>query len=486
MWTRVLPSLRARLLVWLLVPLGLFAVFHIWFSRREAVAMASMVQDRLLLGSARTIAQQITCEDGLLEVSIPPAALELFQSAEQDRVYYRIASPKGVLLSGYAELPPPPGPVKAEESLFFHARVRDQPVRAVAYAQPIFADPGEGPVIIEVAQTLQAHQALAHQIWANSSRQDPGILFLVAVLVWFALRGGLKTLVRLRDRVRDRQPGSLEPLDAGDVPLELQPLVATLNDYVRRLDGQMAVRTRFIANAAHQLRTPFTVLQTQVNFGLRSADPDQKDQALKAIFQGVRRGTRLVNQLLALSTAEAAQTHARPPVPVNLADLAQRVMEEQAALAQSKDMDLGFDNRADQALLSGSPAMLHELLANLVDNALRYTPAGGVVTVSLALAEGALVLRVEDNGPGIPEADRIRVFERFCRLREDEAPGCGLGLSIAQEVAHALGASIELADPAEGHGLVVTLTFPKGSALPDPVQTPGLPCPSCIPGAPGP
>jgi len=458
--SRILSSLRVRLLLWLLVPLGVLAGLNIWFAYREARNTATMVQDRLLLGSARIIAQQIQFDDGVLEVAIPPAALELFHSSDQDRVYYRIASPKGVLLSGYAELPAPPSVLRPEESLHFSAVVRDQPVRVVAYAQPVFAAPDEGPVVIEVAQTYQSHRKLVQQIWTTSLRQESWMLALVAILAWISLRGGLKGIVRLGDKVRERTPGSLEPLDPGPVPQELEPLVGAINGYVQRLDAQMAVRSRFIANASHQLRTPFTVLQTQVNFGLRSPAPDQKDEALKAIFQGVRHGTRLVNQLLSLSKAEAGVQHPRPPVSVNLVDLVQRVLEEQAALAQAKDIDLGLDLQTERVELLASSSMLHELLANLVDNALRYTPPRGMVTVSVRRVEELVVLRVEDNGPGIPPGDQTRVFERFCRLHDDDTPGCGLGLSIVQEVALALGAEVQLSDPPTDTGLVVTLVFP--------------------------
>ena len=460
MSSKLFSSLRARLLLWLLVPLGVSAALNIWFARKEALNTATVVQDRLLLGSARIIAQQIQYEDGVLEVAIPPAALELFQSTDQDRVFYRIASARGVLLSGYAELPPPPTSIKPEESLYFSTVVRDQPVRVVAYAQPVFAAPDEGPVVIEVAQTYQAHRRLVQQIWTTSLRQEGWMLALVAILLWISLRRGLKGIVQFGDKVRDRTPGSLEPLDPGPVPRELQPLAGAINGYIQRLDAQMAVRSRFIANASHQLRTPFTVLQTQVNFGLRSPEPGQKDEALRAIFQGVRHGTRLVNQLLSLSTAEAGVQHPRPPVPVNLVDLVQRVLEEQAALAQARDIDLGLDLQTDRVEILASSSMLHELVANLVDNALRYTPIGGVVTVSVRRMEELVVLRVEDNGPGIAPEDRVRVFERFCRLHDDDTPGCGLGLSIVQEVAQALGAEVQLSAPELGTGLVVTLVFP--------------------------
>jgi two-component system sensor histidine kinase TctE len=244
--------------------------------------------------------------------------------------------------------------------------------------------------------------------------------------------------------------------------MELQPLVGAINGYVHRLDSQMAARNRFIANASHQLRTPFTVLQTQVDFGLRSPDPAQKDEALRALFQGVRDGTRLVNQLLSLSTAEVGAQNSVPFAAVDVMDLVQRVLEEKASLAQARDIDLGFEAQEDRLVALSSDSMLHELVANLVDNALRYTPAKGVVTVSMRGDGGWVLIRVEDNGPGIPPEDRKRVFERFCRLHPGDSQGSGLGLAIVKELATALGAGIQLEDPPEGTGLVVTVTCPAG------------------------
>jgi len=284
------------------------------------------------------------------------------------------------------------------------------------------------------------------------------MLALATLIVGLSLRRGLKELVQLQRKVQERTPGSLEPLDPGPMPQEIQPLVEAINGYVKRLDDQMAVRSRFIANSAHQLRTPFTVLQTQVNFGLRSPEPAHKDEALRAIFQEVRHGSRLVNQLLSLSTAEA-RAH-QTMVPQDLVALVQGVLEEQAALAQSKNIDLGLELQTRHAEVLGSSFMLHELISNLVDNALRYTPADGVVTLKLVHAGDTLLLQVEDNGPGIPVADRARVFERFCRLQQDGAAGSGLGLAIVQEIASALDAEVRLSAPETGTGLVVTVAFP--------------------------
>jgi two-component system sensor histidine kinase TctE len=176
----------------------------------------------------------------------------------------------------------------------------------------------------------------------------------------------------------------------------------------------------------------------------------------------VRDGTRLVNQLLSLSTAEVGAQNSVPFAAVDVMDLVQRVLEEKASLAQARDIDLGFEAQEDRLVALSSDSMLHELVANLVDNALRYTPAKGVVTVSMRGDGGWVLIRVEDNGPGIPPEDRKRVFERFCRLHPGDSQGSGLGLAIVKELATALGAGIQLEDPPEGTGLVVTVTCPAG------------------------
>ena len=458
-------TLRAHLLGWLLVPLALYAAGSAWFTYSNAAETATIVHDRLLLGSARMIAEQIRYDDDALQVVIPPAALELFQSSDQDRVYYRIAAANGSLLAGYAELPLPPGPVAVEESVYFDATSRGEPVRIVAFAQPVFDARHEGPVLIEVAQTLQSRTALTRQIWAHTVRQQLLILALAVVLVLIGLRRGLAPVMQLRERVQRRRPGALEPLEAAPVPNELTPLVHAINDYVRRLDEHMSAHSRFIANASHQLQTPLTLLNTQVNYGLRSTDVAGKDDALRAIHEGAQHGIRVVNQLLTLSAAESALTHSIRQSDVDLVDVVKRVLEDSATAAQSKHIDLGFEHCGGRAVVRAMPVMLHELVANLVDNALRYTPAGGVVTAILEARDGFNTLRIADNGPGIPPGERERVFERFYRLQQDKSDGCGLGLPIVREIAAASAAAVTLSDPPSGSGLVVAVTFPARPAI---------------------
>ncbi|AEK61029.1 sensor histidine kinase [Collimonas fungivorans] len=454
-------SLRTQLLLWLLVPLMLFVGVNIWVTYHNAIEMATVVHDRMLLGSARIIGEQIHYEDDTLQVVIPPAALELFQSDSHDRVYYRVVAANGKLLAGQPDLPGPPRMPRNEESVYFNASFRDDPVRIVAFSQPVFGIPAQGPVLIEVAQTQHSYKTLSDRMWEHTVQQQLAILVLVVLLLLLGLRHGLAPMMRLRDRVRRRKPGTLEALDTAPVPTELAPLVHAINDYVQRLDDHMSAHGRFIANASHQLRTPLTLLNTQVDYGLRSNDIGAKDAALRAINSGVQHGIRLVNQLLTLSNAETGVGHPLRQGDVNLVEVVQRVLEELATLAQAKKIDLGFEFAGAPVTVHATPSMLEELVANLVDNALRYTPAGGCVTVAVTTAGQATLLRVEDNGPGIPEEERERVFERFYRLHEERSDGSGLGLAIVREIALASKATVALSSPATGSGLIVTVSFPS-------------------------
>jgi len=271
------------------------------------------------------------------------------------------------------------------------------------------------------------------------------------------LRRGLAPLVALSSQVRARNPGSLDPLPDQGFPTELQPLVQSINDYVKRLDDRMSAHSRFIANASHQLRTPLTVLNTQVAFGLREPGIAEKDIALQAIQEGIRHSNRVVNQLLTFSVAESRNS----PVPgqiTDLVDTVRQVLEALAGIAQSREIDLGCD-MPDKARVAGNADMLRELVSNLVDNSLRYTHAHGTVTVTLRCVEHKVILMVEDNGPGVPVEERERVFERFYRLHNHQSDGCGLGLAIVREVATAMGTSVALSDPPEGTGLIATIEF---------------------------
>jgi two-component system sensor histidine kinase TctE len=454
-----LDSLRSQLLSWLLAPLALVAALDVWATYRLARDTATIVQERMLLGAARVIGEQIHLEEDVVQVVIPPAALELFVSPAHDRVFYRVSGSDGALLSGYYDMALPPRMPLAEEAVFFDTTQRGRPVHAVGFAQPLLSAPGRGPVLIEVAQTLEGRDELAGEIWGVAVSRHLALLLLVGLLLWFGLRRGIRPLLAVRDRMRERAPGSLVPLELQAVPLELRPLVSAVNDYVARLHLHMSAQQRFIADASHQLRTPLTVLNTQVVYALRHPETAVREDALHAIHLSVQHGIRLVQQLLAFTMA-AAGGAAPAAARVDLCAVLQAALESLAGMAQQRGIDLGFESDGIAFDVMGSRQLIHELVANLVDNALRYTPPGGRVTAGIRTTPQAVVLTVADNGPGIPVEARDKVFERFYRLRDTHSDGCGLGLSIVREIAGASGASVELGQPGDGPGLLVTVTFP--------------------------
>ena len=456
-------SLRANLLAWVLMPLALVVAIDAWVSFGNAFDTATVVQDRLLLGSARTIAEQIRFEDGSFQNQIPPAALELFQSTEQDRIYYRVTSGAGHLLAGYSDLAWPGIPARGPSPYFFNAVMRDMPVRAVALLQPVVGDPNARPVTVEVAQTMHGHAQLAHNLWIHTVRQQLLILAVATVFIVLGLDRGLLPLLRLRDLVNAREPGALQSVPVKAMPSELAPLAGAINGYIQRLEEHAVAQGVFLQNAAHQLRTPFALLNTQLSYAARASDAAGRELSLNAARVTVQHAGHLVNQLLTLSAAQALTEHTDArggsPAAFEVAALVQQVFEGLSSHAQERRTDLGFEFSGNVSTLHAMPVAVREILKNLVDNAIRYTPAGGRVTVRFH-AEGAHArLSVQDNGPGIPEAMRDKVFERFFRLHDSDSDGSGLGLAIVRELASRIGARVALATPSDGVGLVVVLEF---------------------------
>jgi two-component system sensor histidine kinase TctE len=456
-------SLRTHLLLWLLVPITAIAAVDAYVSYRAAERTAGLVQQQLLLGAARVIGEQVRVEDGVLQVIVPPAALEMFASPSQDRVFYRATAGDGSLLTGYYDLPLPKERLAAEQATYFDAVLRDRPIRVVAFAQPVFAEPHRGTVVIEVAQTLGGKDALAREIWLGTVTRHLLVLPVLAVLLWFGLRRGVRPVIALSNRVRSFEPGSVATLDDAAAPAELQPLVRAFNEYARRLDMHVSANSRFIADASHQLRTPLTVLNTQLSYAIRNSGTD-RDEALRASQATVHHGMRLVKQLLSMTAVEAGAAAAPAAGDVDLVGVVTEVLEGEAWLAQERGIDLGFESNSPALVVRGHAHLLSELTSNLVDNALRYTPRGGQVTVRVREEGEFAVLEVEDDGPGVPLADRERVFERVCRLENSRSDGCGLGLAIVREIARMHGAETSLHSARSETGLLVRTVIARAKA----------------------
>ena len=280
---------------------------------------------------------------------------------------------------------------------------------------------------------------------------------LYGLIIWLIVGEGLRPLSEIARAIRRRQPASLEPLPQAKLPEEVAPLVSELNALLERLREALARQKRFTADAAHELRSPLTALQVQLDMLARARTPDDTRDALGALRAGMKRASRLVEQMLTMARLEPEAPLAQPS-GVALDTLAAQVAGELEPLAEARRIALRLE-RLESAAVQGDAAALHALVRNLVDNAIRYTPAGGVVRLAAFTDGEHAMLQVEDTGPGIPPEERTRVFDRFYRLPGSSAEGSGLGLAIARQVAEAHGAEISLDDASGGRGLRVTVRF---------------------------
>lgn len=446
-------SLYTQLLVWVLLTLLGVLTLNIYFSMRQAVQISSIVTDNTLMGSARMIAEAVrTDEQGNVTVEIPPAALENFANGYGDRVYYSVRTAWGTMIAGYSELEAPPVSGQGRTMRF-----RNEEVRALAIEHPVIGLEKDGTISVTVAVTLNGETDLARRLWTSDFLNQFLLVIVAGVVTLLGLKRGLAPLMRLREAVIASRRERLEPFDPGSVQTELRPLVQALNDYMARVQRQMASQRRFVANAAHQLRTPLTLLTTQASVAARESDEERRRDALNALIRSTRQASRLAEQLLTLTRAEPGSRTPRAE-RIDMAEVARLVLEAQAEDALKRGIDLGLEGEGEAPVV-GDGTMLREMVVNLVDNALRYTPTGGEVTVRVAHLDGDVVLTVDDNGPGIPEEERDHVFERFYRIMGTQAEGSGLGLAIVREVVEGAGGTVMLGTANAG-GLSVRVRLP--------------------------
>ena len=455
----MLRSLRAQLLGWLLVPLAAVVAFNVWTTHRNAFATASLITDRTLLASARVIAEQVKDNDGNVEALIPPSAIEMFASPDRDRVIYRVTAPSGELIAGYPDVAVPPSEPSDGQPVYFDARFRTDDIRAVAVAQHVVSRTAGGNAVIVVGETLKGRDRLVAELWFKTLRDQVGLVGLAALLAAFGLKRGLSPLSELGGDLARRDPGSLRPLQTANVQTELRPLVDALNQAFDRIETYTALQRRFVANASHQMRTPLALLKTQATVGQRETEPRAKDDAIAAIDQGIDALSRLVNQLLTLARAEPGGVALRKET-VDFVGTVRIALERLGTVAFERGIDLTFDTDAPGLPLHGHELLLRELVVNLVDNALKNTPAGGDIAVHLAGRDDAIILTIEDTGPGIAESERSQVFERFYRVPGSASEGTGLGLAIVREILAAHGGQIALLNRKQGPGLRVEVTIP--------------------------
>ncbi|MFK0164713.1 sensor histidine kinase [Rhizobium sp. NPDC090279] len=447
-------SLRAQLFAWVVLTLIGAICINLYLSYRSADATAKLVTDHTLLASARVIAEAVRVDaSGSVQIDIPPAALEMFDTGYGDRVFYQVMTAWGNLVAGFPDLPRPERDRVGEDKTF-----RTDGVRVLMLSHPVVGLDQDSTISVAVAVTHNSQDAMRRRLWLSDFTKQLVLVLLAGLVTIIGLQRGLAPVLRLRDAVRERGRQRLDPLDPHMVQNELRPLVHALNDHMERVQNQMAAQRRFVSNAAHQLRTPLALISTQAGFAARETDSIRRDEALTALRSSTRQVTRLASQLLTLSRAEHGSRRPRNDT-IDLGETARRVLETLAEEALRRNIDLGLEADDTPVHIEGDGTMLREMLVNLVDNALRYTQAGGRVTVGVAQEGDTALLWVEDNGPGIPEAERAHVFERFYRIMGTEPEGSGLGLAIVREVVDGAGGSAALADAAGG-GLLVSVRLP--------------------------
>jgi len=467
-------SLFGEILDWMLTPLLLLWPISLALTWLVAQGLANKPFDRALIYNVQALAQQVRVGADLkAQFNLPQPASEILRADETDLVYYQVRGTYGEFLSGERDLPVPPK--DEEKGNSYEVRIRDDEMRGlevrVAYTWIRLDTSGDRPALVQVAETREKRSVLAAEIIKGVMLPQFAILPLAVLLVWLALVRGIKPLSQLEERIRARKPDDLSPLDDKAVPMEVAPLVVSVNDLLTRLKDSIATQKRFLADAAHQLKTPLAGLRMQADLAQRHGESEEDlKRSLQNIGRASVQATHTVNQLLALARAEGGGGNV-PAQPCNMVELASEVLQDSFPRAVDKGIDLGYDGASSNTpgvQIMGNPTLLKEMVRNLVENAIHYTPSSaerpGVVTVRILVDpySQALVMQVEDNGPGIPVSERELVFQPFYRALGTNVDGSGLGLPIVREIAQRHGASITVDAAQPGHtspGACFTLRF---------------------------
>lgn len=458
-------SLFGEILDWMLTPLLLIWPISLALTWLVAQNIAGKPFDRALEYNVQALAKLIVVKNQQVQFNLTAPAREILRANDSDLVFYQVLGTRGEYLSGEHDLP---APTDKKISFSGEVRLREDVMQGedvrVAYTWIKVDVPGSSPMLIQVAETLGKRKTLATEIVKGVMVPQFVTLPLAVLLVWLALVRGIKPLEELEKRIRARKADDMSPLDEFVVPEEVAPLVSSINDLLSRLKVSLTTQKRFLADAAHQLKTPLAGLRMQADLAQRETDADELKKSLKHIGRASIRATHTVNQLLALARAETTGRSLAKQA-LDVVDILSEAIQDSVPRALEKHIDLGYEGPPagePASVVNGNPTLLKELVRNLLDNALNYTPDGGRVTVRLMTDRfsGMVVLLVEDSGPGIPESEREMVFQPFYRALGTNVDGSGLGLAIVLEIVRQHGASIAMEDAHPGQtppGTRVTL-----------------------------
>ncbi|MEO1766880.1 sensor histidine kinase [Thiobacter aerophilum] len=453
-------SLRGQLLGWLLLPLFLLLSVAAFLVYSETVKLTTLAYDRALFDSTRALSRQVQVRDGRIEVDLPAEARAILRYDERDTIYFQVKDAAGRVIAGDHDMPVPPAALhRVDLPIFYDAKLNGRSVRVAAVFIPSPLGTGTGETLIQVAETVFKRDSIMRDALVGIVVMQLCILASTALLVWLGVRQGLAPLDGLQAEIASRSHLDLRAVPERDAPLEVRPLVRSINDLLQRLEANIDAQRRFIAYAAHQLRTPLAGIKTQAELALRETTPQAMRHALEQLHISAERATHLANQLLALARAEPGALSETHFCRLDLTRLVKEASIAWVPEALSKGIDLGYEGSSVEVMVRGDPLLLREMVNNLLDNAIRYCPPGTQVTARV-MNEGRPTLVIEDDGPGIPAPDRDRVFQRFYRAVVGDVGGTGLGLAIVADGAKAHGASVRLESLDGASGTRITIVFP--------------------------
>ncbi len=453
------PSLRRQLVFWLILPLTLALVCSALVAYKLAVDFVTKAYDRALYDSALDLSRRMQLKQDRLYVDLPPAAADMLMVDEPDRVYFSVRGSDDKIIIGRSDLPSPPV-TATRRPTFYYGEYDNQAVRVVALGVPYGHDDEEALATVLVAETLLRREMLQRDIFMAVAAWQLVLIAMVSVAVYVGVGHGLLSLGRLRSQIESRSHRDLTPLDEPRAPSEVRPLIHAINDLMTRLQRAITAQHKFISDAAHQMRTPLAGLKTHAELALRESRVEGMRERVRALMLAADRSAHLANQLLALARAEPEAGLVASMDGLDLSALSRHVTSEFVPRAIDTSIDLGANSDSSPVSVRGNAVLIRELLSNLLDNALRYTPAGGHVTVKVERRDDEVELSVEDDGPGIPPEHRLQIFDRFQRLGANDPHGCGLGLAIVREIAELHSASIKVGNGAGDRGTHIGVVFP--------------------------
>lgn len=442
------PSLARKLLRQLLPLMAAIIITGAGVVYFVAHREATVAYDRALMDVSLALASQVEVTSQGLQLQLPAIAEKVLLIDGYDKLFYKVIDLNGKTVAGNVDLPGPTQPFE-DGKLYYDSRLDGKTVRVAALASQ-----RDGiPFTVLAAETILKRDWLVGEIILEMLVPEALLIIAAVLMIRRSVRNGLASIQPLREELVRRTHTDLSQLPLQDIPEEIYPIFTEVNELLTRLSKALDANRRFVADASHQLRTPIAALQAEAEMALRSAEPGD---SLKRIVAGTRRITHLAHQLLTLSRLEPQQKAA--PSLIDLAQLTRDAAERWVPLALERSIDLGFE--LSPAPVIGNPIWLEELANNLIDNAIRYTPRGGVVTVRCGRSADRTFWEVEDSGPGIPGEERERIFERFYRLDTTGVDGCGLGLAIVREIAHSHDATIMVEDGGHLRGALIRVSFP--------------------------